>query len=48
MNAIDKINYKFSNKIKLANQDLKKTWKMKQDYLSPHYTTNLNDIITVK
>ena len=48
MNAIDKINYKFSNKIKLANQDLKKTWKMKQDYLSPNYTTNLKDIIKVK
>ena len=48
MNAIDKINYKFSNKIKLANQDLKKTWKMKQDYLSPNYTTNLQDIIKVK
>ena len=48
MNAIDKINYKFSNKIKLANQDLKKTWKMKQDYLSPNYTTNIQDIIKVK
>jgi DNA polymerase V len=48
MNAIDKINYKFSDKIKLANQDLKKTWKMKQDYLSPNYTTNIQDIIKVK
>ena len=48
MKAIDKINYRFSNKIKLANQDLKKTWKMKQDPLSPNYTTNLQDIIKVK
>ena len=48
MKAIDKINYRFSNKIKLANQDLKKTWKMKQDHLSPNYTTNLQDIIKVK
>ena len=48
MKAIDKINYRFSNKIKLANQDLKKTWKMKQDYLSPNYTTNLQEIIKVK
>ena len=47
MKAIDKINYRFSNKIKLANQDLKKTWKMKQDHLSPNYTTNLQDIIKV-
>ena len=48
MKVIDKINYRFSNKIKLANQDLKKTWKMKQDHLSPNYTTNLQDIIKVK
>ena len=48
MKAIDKINYRFSNKIKLANQDLKKTWKMKQDHLSPNYTTNLQDVIKVK
>jgi DNA polymerase V len=48
MKAIDNINYRFSNKIKLANQDLKKTWKMKQDHLSPNYTTNLQDIIKVK
>ena len=48
MKAIDKINCRFSNKIKLANQDLKKTWKMKQDHLSPNYTTNLQDIIKVK
>ena len=48
MKAIDKIHYRFSNKIKLANQDLKKTWKMKQDHLSPNYTTNLQDIIKVK
>ena len=48
MKTIDKINYRFSNKIKLANQDLKKTWKMKQDHLSPNYTTKLQDIIKVK
>jgi DNA polymerase V len=31
----------------LAIQDRKRVWKMKQERLSPRYTTNLNDIITV-
>ena len=48
MSVIDKINYRFNNKIKIANQDLKRTWKMKQDHLSPKYTTDLKDVIKVK
>ena len=36
------------NKIKLANQDLKKVWKMKQTKLSSRYTTELNEIIALK
>lgn len=49
MTAIDRLNKKFkADKIKLANQDLKRTWKMRQERLSPKYTTNLKDIITVK
>lgn len=49
MTAIDNINKKFKvDKIKLANQDLQRTWKMKQQRLSPKYTTNINDIIIVK
>ncbi|QXP72862.1 Y-family DNA polymerase [Tenacibaculum sp. AHE15PA] len=49
MQAIDKINQTFkSDKVKLANQDLQRTWKMRQERLSPKYTTNINDIITVK
>jgi DNA polymerase V len=48
MQAIDKINASFGHhKIKLASQDLKKMWKMKQEKLSPRYTTNLNEIITI-
>jgi len=35
-------------KIKLASQDLERTWTMKQDHLSPKYTTNFNQILTVK
>ncbi len=49
MQAIDKLNLIFkADKVKLANQDLKRTWKMRQERLSPKYTTNINDIITVK
>lgn len=35
-------------KIKLGNQDLKRTWKMKQNHLSRKYTTNFKDILEVK
>ncbi|MDY0780540.1 Y-family DNA polymerase [Tenacibaculum sp. IB213877] len=49
MSAIDIINRKYkSDKIKLANQDLKRTWKMRQERLSPKYTTNIKDVIVVK
>jgi DNA polymerase V len=49
MLAIDQINKKYrSNSIKLANQDLERTWKMRQERLTPKYTTNINDIIVVK
>jgi len=34
--------------MKLANQDLQRTWKMKQDHLSQRFTTEINEIITVK
>ena len=49
MKVIDTYNKSVSNKkIKFACQDLKKTWKIKQENLSPKYTTNIKDIITVK
>lgn len=37
-----------TNKIKLASQDLKRIWKMKQTRLSSRYTTELNEIISLK
>lgn len=44
--VIDEINTKAgSQKLKQASQDLKKTWKMRQEKLSPRYTTNINEII---
>ena len=49
MQSIDYLNAKFKgNTIKLASQDLKRTWKMRQERLSPKYTTNIKDIIIVK
>jgi DNA polymerase V len=36
------------SKIKLASQDLRKRWKMKQEKLSPNYTCKVSDIIKVK
>ena len=36
------------SKIKLASQDLKKIWKMKQTRLSSRYTTEINEIISLK
>lgn len=48
MSAIDKINAKYGGyKLKLANQDLERTWKMRQERLSPKYTTNINEILKV-
>jgi DNA polymerase V len=35
-------------KIKLGNQDLERTWKMKQNHLSKKYTTDFKQILEVK
>lgn len=49
MAAIDGLNEKYRNhKIKIGNQDLKRTWKMRQERLSPKFTTDINEIIFVK
>ena len=48
MKTIDHINLRYGDKIKLANQDLTKKWKMKQEFLSPSYTTKISDIIKIK
>jgi len=49
MQTIDKLNKSIgSNKLKLASQDLGRKWKMKQEKLSPRYTTNLKEVIMIK
>jgi DNA polymerase V len=48
MKTIDAINQKFGDgKVKLARQNQKKKWVMKQNNLSPRYTTRINEIITI-
>jgi DNA polymerase V len=48
MKAIDSMNTLYGqHKIRLASQDVNRVWKMKQEKLSPRYSTNLNDIITI-
>ena len=48
MNTIDDLNIKLGNyKVKLANQDLERTWKMYQKHLSPRYTTNIDELLVV-
>jgi DNA polymerase V len=49
MKIMDVINHCYGQqKVRLASQDQKRVWKMKQERLSPRYTTSLQDIIVVK
>jgi DNA polymerase V len=49
MKVIDDFHKKTGErKIRLGNQDLQHTWKMKQDHLSPKYTTDIKEILEVK
>jgi DNA polymerase V len=47
MKAVDRLNLVYGKKVRLASQDPGKVWKMRQEKLSPSYTTNLDDIIRI-
>jgi len=48
MQVMDKINTSLGQKkLKLAVQDMGRTWKMKQEKLSPRYSTKLEEIIII-
>ena len=48
MKTIDSLNNDIGqNKVKFGSQDLGRTWKMRQEKLSPRYTTKLNEIINI-
>jgi DNA polymerase V len=49
MQVIDAFHQKTGErKIRLGNQDLQKTWKMKQDHLSKKYTTDFSQILEIQ
>lgn len=49
MSIMDKINKSIGmTKVKLASQDIGRTWKMKQEKLSPRFTTRIAEIIKIK
>lgn len=49
MKAVDAINKNIGkHQLKFACQDLQRTWKMKQEKLSPRYTTNFNELLVIK
>ncbi|AXG68188.1 DNA polymerase IV [Kordia sp. SMS9] len=48
MATMDKMNTKYGkNTLNVASQKLDSPWAMRQNHLSPNYTTDLNEIITV-
>jgi DNA polymerase V len=47
MRAIDMTNNKIGGKIKFGQNDLGRKWKMRQEKLSPCYTTRFNDLLTI-
>jgi len=49
MGVVDRLNKSYgTNKVKFGNQSLGRQWKMKQEKLSPRFSTNINEIISVK
>lgn len=50
MQTIDKLNVKYHKSIRLAAQgtETNPKWHLRQENLSPCYTTNINDILAVK
>ena len=49
MAVIDRMNKSIgNNKVKFANQSLDRQWKMKQEKLSPRFSTNIKEVITIE
>ena len=49
MQAMDKLNSSMGkNTVRIAQQGYSRKWKLRQEKLSPSYTTNINDILIVK
>ena len=49
MTIVDRLNVAYgNNKVKFGSQSLGRQWKMKQERLSPRYSTALEDVIKIK
>ena len=49
MRSVDKINIIMGrNKVRLASQGYEKKWELRQEQLSPCYTTQIKDILTIQ
>jgi DNA polymerase V len=48
MKVIDGLNAKIGDKKIKLTQNLSLTWNMKQNHLSPRYTTSFKDILEIK
>ena len=49
MKVVDRLNSGFTrNNLSLAIQGGRRKWKLKQELLSPCYTTKLSDVIKIK
>ena len=49
MQSVDKINILMGrDKVRLASQGYEKKWELKQEQLSPCYTTQVKDILTIQ
>ena len=47
--AMDKINSQFGrNSVFLMGEGIKREWSMRQEFLSKHFTTRWDDLLTVK
>jgi DNA polymerase V len=49
MKALDEVNQLFGkNTVQYAVQGFKKKWRLKQAKVSPCYTTNINEVLTIQ
>lgn len=48
MKAVDQINRRFPKSVSIASAELDKTWKPKTERISQRYTTDWNELVTVK
>jgi DNA polymerase V len=48
MKTMDYVNEKMGSRVIRLGTQAEKTWDMKQDMLSPRYTTDINDILVIQ